>query len=126
MSREILLRRVAAAHVALLVASALALAWLDHPIDGLVLGGALAGFSFVTFWAVARTLVEPGRKALAYALGSLKILLYFGLTAAVLSGRLVADPLGFALGVTCFVVAAIAVALAATRPQSLTGHYGSV
>src|ERR1700752_3954182 len=103
MARETLLRRVATTHALLVVASAVALGWAGRPLDGLLLGGALAGFSFVTFWGVGRTLVEPGRKALPYAVRRLKLLLYFGLPAAVLSRRLVADPIGFAIGVTCFV-----------------------
>src|SRR5882724_10711000 len=89
-ANETLLRRVAVTHALLLVVFASSLGFLGRPLDGLLLGGALSGFSFLTFWALARTLLGPGRKGLAYALGAMKILLYFGLTAAVLSGRLVA------------------------------------
>lgn len=127
MGRETLLRRVAVSELALVVASAVVMRIANRPLDGLLLGAALAGFSFLTFWALARTLVAPGRRGLAYALGATKILLYFGITAAVLSGRLVADPLGFAVGVSCFVFAAIGVGLAgAAAGPALDQRYGNV
>jgi hypothetical protein len=113
-----LLQRVAAVHLLLVGGLAIVLRQLGRPLDGLLLGGGLAGFSFVTFWVVARSIVEPGRKGLAFALGSLKILLYLALTAAVLSGRLVADAAGFAFGVSCFVGAVVGVGLLASRPHA--------
>ena len=124
MNRQILLRRVMSAHMALLAAAAIFLHARGLPLDGLFLGGLLGGFAFVTFWAIARTLVDPSRKALAYVLGSMKILLYFGLTAAVLTGRLVADPLGFAIGITCFVASIVGVALVAPPVSDLADQYG--
>jgi hypothetical protein len=126
MNSQALLRSVAATHAGLVAASGVALAIAGQPLGGLLLGGALAGLSFVTFWALGRALVEPGRKAVAYVLGSFKILLYLALTAAVLSGRLVADALGFAIGVTCFVCAAIGVALAASPRAAIDARYGSI
>ena len=127
MTKEALLWRVAMAELSLVIASAVCLRLAGRPLDGLLLGAALGGFSFLTFWALARTLVTPGRRGIAYALGAMKILLYFGITALVLSGRLVVDPLGFAVGVSCFVVAAIGVALAGSAAGPALDHrYGSV
>ena len=127
MARETLLRRVALTELALVIASALLLRLANRPLDGLFLGAALGGFSFLTFWAFARTLVAPGRRGLAYALGTSKIVLYFAITAAVLTGRLVVDAFGFAVGVSCFVFAAIGVALAGSVAGSALDHrYGSV
>ncbi len=114
---ESLLRRVAFVHVALLAAAAVAIHRLGGRLDGLAFGGGLAAFSYFTFWVMARTLVQPDRKALAYVLGSAKVLLYLGLTAAVLSGKVVTDAAGFAVGVTCFVTAVIGTALAWPAPQ---------
>src|SRR5262249_42782730 len=112
MGRERLLYNVGAAHAALLGVMSLALHAFGWPLKGALLGGGLIGFSFVTFWVVARSITEPGRKPLAIVLGSLKVLIYLALSAAVLSGGLVADGEGFALGVSCFVLATLLVALA--------------
>jgi hypothetical protein len=121
MSRDRVLYNVGATHAALLAAMSLALHAFGWPLKGPLLGGGLIGFSFVTFWIVARSITEPGRKPLAIVLGCLKVLLYLALSAAVLSGKLVADGEGFALGVSCFVLATLLVALAtiAHRPPRL-------
>lgn len=111
MANDLVLHRVAWTHAASLAALALVLGLLGWPLRGALLGGGLAGFSFVTFWVVARSIVEPRRRGLAMLLGSLKIVAYLSLSAAVLSGRLVADASGFALGVSCFVAAALIAAL---------------
>jgi hypothetical protein len=111
MNRDLALRRVAAVHVGLLAALLIAQHLLGLSHRGALLGGGLAGFSFVTFWVVARSITEPRRKGLAIVLGFLKIVFYLALSAAVLSGRLVADGGGFALGVSCFVAATVIVGL---------------
>jgi hypothetical protein len=111
MSRDYVLYRVGIIHAALLAAMSLALHAFGWPLKGALLGGGLIGFSFVTFWVVARSITEPGRKPLAIALGCVKVLIYLALSAAVLSGRLVADGEGFALGVSCFVLATLLVTL---------------
>jgi hypothetical protein len=105
------LRRVGEAHVALVSALTLVLALTGHPVRGALLGGALIGLSFATFWIAARALTDPARRKLATLLGITKVSLYLGLSAAVLSGRIVADADGFALGVSCFPLATLAVAL---------------
>jgi hypothetical protein len=108
---EGILRRVGEAHVALVSALTLVLALTGHPVRGALLGGALIGLSFATFWIAARAITDPARRKLATFLGVVKISLYLGLSAAVLSGRVVADADGFALGVSCFPLATLAVAL---------------
>jgi hypothetical protein len=115
MNEERILRRVAATHVALVAVLVAAFQALGWPLKGSLVGGGLIALSFATFWVVARAIVEPRRKVAAFALGMLKISLYFALSAAVLTGRFSADPLGFALGVSAFVAATILVA-ATERP----------
>ena len=119
MSRDQVLYQVGATHAALLAVVSLTLRALGWPLKGALLGGGLIGFSFVTFWVVARSITEPGRKPLATVLGSLKVLIYLAVSAAVLCGKLMADGEGFALGVSCFVFAALLVALTtkARRPH---------
>jgi hypothetical protein len=112
MNRDLALRRVAVVHVGLLAALLIAQGLLGFPHKGALLGGGLAGFSFVTFWVIARSITEPGRSGLAIALGILKAGLYLLLSAAILTGRLAADGGGFALGVSCFVAATVIVGLA--------------
>ncbi len=118
MSRDRVLYQVGASHAALLAAMSLGLHAFGWPLKGILLGGGLIGFSFVTFWVVARSITEPGRRPLAIVLGSLKVLIYLALSAAVLTGKLVADGQGFALGVSCFVLATLLVALA-TKARSV-------
>jgi hypothetical protein len=119
MSRDHVLHRVGIIHAALLAAMSLTLHAFGLPLKGALLGGGLIGFSFVTFWVVARSITEPGRKPLAIVLGSVKVLIYLALSAAVLSGKLVADGEGFALGVSCFVLATLFVALSSKARQPL-------
>jgi hypothetical protein len=111
MSRDQTLSYVGATHAALLAIVSSALYVFGWPLKGTLLGGGLIGFSFVTFWVVSRSVIEPGRKPLAIVLGSLKVLVYLALSAAVLAGKLVADGEGFVLGVSCFVLATLLVAL---------------
>jgi hypothetical protein len=111
MGRDVVLQRVGALHVALLGVLVLAQLGFGYPLKGALLGGGLAGFSFVTFWVVARSITEPRKKGLAILLGVLKISFYLALSAAILRGHLVADGVGFALGVSCFVAATVIGAL---------------
>jgi hypothetical protein len=119
MRSERVLWRVGATHGALLSALLLALALLGHPLRGALLGGSLIGVSFATFWTAARAITNPGRRYLAIVLGVIKIALYLGLSAAVLSGRVVADADGFALGVSCFLLAILTVVLASHTSPSI-------
>ena len=109
MTSERVLWRVGATHAALLSVLVLALALLGHPVRGAILGGSLIGLSFATFWVGARAIACPGRRGLAILLGVAKVALYLGITAAVLSGRVVADADGFALGISSFLLATMGV-----------------
>jgi hypothetical protein len=119
MGSDRLLWRVGGAHGALVLALVFALVIFGHPVRGVLLGGSLIGFSFATFWIVARSITNPNRRGLAIVLGVIKVTLYLGLSAAVLSGRLVADADGFALGVSCFVVATLAAVFATHAPAAI-------
>jgi hypothetical protein len=57
----------------------------------------------------ARSITNPARRGIAVVLGVAKVSLFLGLSAAVLSGRVVADADGFALGISCFLLATLAV-----------------
>ncbi|MET0151423.1 MAG: hypothetical protein ABW298_02285 [Candidatus Binatia bacterium] len=105
------LRRVGEAHAGFVSVLALVFGLAGHPVRGVLLGGALIGLSFATFWIAARAITDPARRKLAAVLGVIKVSLYLGLSAAVLSGRVVADADGFALGVSCFPLATLAVVL---------------
>ncbi len=107
MTSERVLWRVGAMHAALLSALLLALATFSHPLRGALLGGSLIGLSFATFWMAARSMTNPARRGIAIVLGVAKVALYLGLSAAVLSGRVVADADGFALGISCFLLATL-------------------
>jgi len=109
-TRERTLWQVAGVHAALLATLVLLLGATGPRGQGALLGGGLIGFSYVSFWMVARSIAHPRGRPVAILLGSLKILLYFGLTAAALTGTFVTDGAGFALGVTSFVAAVVAVA----------------
>jgi hypothetical protein len=119
MRSERVLWRVGAMHGALLSALLLALALCGHPLRGALLGGSLIGVSFATFWMVAHALTNPARRKLAIVLGVTKISLYLGLSAAVLSGQVVADADGFALGVSCFLLAILTVVFASYASPSI-------
>lgn len=112
MANDRVLWRVGEAHAALVSALALVLALLGYPLRGVLLGGGLIGLAFVTFWMIARSITNPRRRGLAILLGVIKVALYLTFGAAVLAGRVVVDAEGFALGVTCFLLATLAGSLA--------------
>ena len=122
MARETLLRRVALTELALVIASALLLRLANRPLDGLFLGAALGGFSFLTFWALARTLVAAGRRGLAYALGATKWQTIWHqvlpvATPGILTGLILA--LSRAIGETAPLIIAGAVTFATFAPDSI-------
>ncbi|MGH7899103.1 MAG: hypothetical protein ACREQQ_14200 [Candidatus Binatia bacterium] len=118
MDKNVVLVRVGVTHVLLLVALLVALRVSGLPLRGALLGGGLIGFSFVCFWGIAGAIAAGNRRSLGFALAMLKILAYLGLTATILTGKLTADGGGFALGVSCFVMAAVAVAWMERLPRS--------
>jgi hypothetical protein len=109
MTSEGVLWRVGVMHAVLLSVLLLALATFGHPLRGTLLGGSLIGLSFATFWMAARSITNPARRGIAILLGVAKVALFLGLSAAVLSGRVVADADGFALGISCFLLATLTV-----------------
>lgn len=118
MNRDVVLVRVAVLHGVFLGGLLVALRLAAQPVRGALLGGGIAALSFASFWVIARSITDARKKVLAVMLGSAKILAYFTLTALVLSGRLVADASGFALGVTCLVAAVLGgAALGVPRAQ---------
>ena len=125
MGRDRVLHQVGVTHAAFLAVMSIVLHRFGWPLKGTLLGGGLIGFSFVTFWVVARSITEPGRKPLAIVLGGLKVVIYLALSAAVLTGKLVADGEGFALGVSCFILATVLVAFA-TKFRSVGRPSGDV
>ena len=82
--------------IVLLAVMALTLAGCQTAREDRILGGSLIGLSFATFWMAARSITNPARRGIAVVLGVAKVSLFLGLSAAVLSGRVVADADGFA------------------------------
>jgi hypothetical protein len=111
MARDFILFKVAIGHALLLCVLLAGLSVASQPIDGALLGGGLAALAFGAFWVLATSITNPRRRGLGRFLGSLKMIAYFALIVAALTGKLVIDPAGFALGVTCFIVAVMAAAL---------------
>ena len=104
------LGRLQATHWGLVAVAALASAAAGAPgATGVLLGGGVIGLS-VLFYAVAlRLVVRHMRPRLAIALLSVKLLAFLGLGwLAFVAGRANRpDPIGFALGLTCFPLAAV-------------------
>lgn len=118
MSREIVLLRVGVLHVILVMGLASVLAVAGRRIDGALVGGAAMAASLFLLWAMARSVVAAGRRALVGLLGIAKISMYLGLAGAALSGKLAVDGAGFAAGVACFLLATVAVTLFEARLAS--------
>jgi hypothetical protein len=116
MYREALLVRIALLHAAFLAAASAAGVVTGLPVRGLALGGGAMALSLVLIWAMARLTLAARPRWLA-VVASLKILLYLSLLTATLTGRLVADGAGFAVGITCFVVATLAVVTLSPRAR---------
>ena len=110
MLREDILRRVGLVHAALLAVFGLGLAASGFPVKGILLGGGAMALSAGFLWGTARAVID-GRRAAVLAFGTLKFVTYLGLVVLVLGGRLHADGVGFAIGITCFLVATVIVAL---------------
>jgi hypothetical protein len=87
-------------------------------VGGVALGGGVIGVSVPIYAAGLRLLVRPGRRRLAIGLlfAKLSILLALGwLAFAAGARRYRPNPIGFALGLTCFPVAAVWEALRRQR-----------
>jgi hypothetical protein len=78
-------------------------------VGGVLLGGAAIGLSVALYAAAARVLLARAGPRLAIGLLSVKLLAFLGLGwLAFASGREHRpDPIGFAVGITCFPAAAV-------------------
>ena len=123
MKQEFLLVRVAWLHAALVTAAVIAAVAAGWSVRGLVAGGAVTAASLLLIWGMARLTLRERRRALAL-LASVKILLYLALLTAALTGWLVVDGEGFALGITCFVVATVVVTGFSNKRQQI--HSGAL
>ena len=78
-------------------------------VGGVLAGGAVIGLSVLLYAAGLRSMLRRGRPRLAIGLLSVKLLAFLGLGwLAFASGREHRpDPIGFAVGITCFPAAAV-------------------
>jgi hypothetical protein len=104
------LSRLQVRHWALVGVVAILAAAVGTPgAGGVICGGGMIGMSVVLYAAGLRILLRRGRASLAIALLFVKLLAFLGLGWFVFAsgeGRR-PDPIGFALGLTCFPVAAV-------------------
>ena len=75
---------------------------------GVLLGGGMMGLSVAVYDALYRLVVQGGRRRLAIGLLFAKVAAFVGMGwLAFASERVRVDPLGFAIGVTCFPLAVV-------------------
>jgi hypothetical protein len=88
-------------------------------VGGVVAGGAVMGGSVLLYAVGLRALLTGGRPRLAIGLLSVKLLAFLGVCWMTfsLAREHGPDPVGFALGVTCFPVAAVWEALRMRRAR---------
>lgn len=104
------LSRLQARHWALVALAAGASAAAGRPgVGGVLLGGGLIGLSVLLYRMGLRALLGRAGPRLAIALLFVKLLAFLGLGwwALTSGGENRPDPIGFAVGLTCFPVAAV-------------------
>jgi hypothetical protein len=102
------LRRIVARHLVLVIGLALGALVMGVGPGGVVLGGAVIALSVWLYGTMFEMVVGAGRRRLAIVLLFAKLAAVLGLGwLAFASGRGRPDPLGFALGVTCFPAAVV-------------------
>jgi hypothetical protein len=102
------LRRIVRRHVVLVSVVALAALTVGVGPGGVALGGGLIALSVWLYGTLFELVVGAGRRRLAIVLLFAKLAAVLGLGwLAFASGRGRPDPLGFALGVTCFPAAVV-------------------
>jgi hypothetical protein len=103
------LRRLQVRHWGLVAAATLAAGVADRAFAlGVLLGGGAIGLSVALYAVGLGLLVRNRRPRLAIGLLSVKLLALLGLGwLAFTSGRFGPDPIGFAVGVSCFPAAAV-------------------
>jgi hypothetical protein len=101
--------RLQARHWCLVATAALVAAIAGRPgIGGTLLGGVMMGLSVALYGALVGLVVVGGRRRLAIGLLFAKLAAFLGLGwLAFASGSERPDPIGFALGVTCFPIAVV-------------------
>ena len=110
MTAEPSLSRLQARHWGLVVASAIAFAAAGRPgVGGVLIGGGAIGLSVLLYAGGLRVMLRRARPRLAIGLLSVKLLAFLGLGWFVFaSGREHRpDPIGFAMGISCFPAAAV-------------------
>ena len=110
MSATASLARLQGRHWALVAICALAARAAGQPgAGGVLLGGAVIGLSLLLYGAAARIVLRGAGTRLAIVLLSVKLFAFLGLGwLAFAAGREYRpDPIGFALGLTCFPAAAV-------------------
>ena len=104
------LSRLQRSHWALLTSAMLVSLAAGRPgIGGLLLGGGVMGLSLYAYAVGVRVLVNRARPRLAIGVLFVKLLAFLGLGWFVFTSGVDSrpDPLGFAVGVTCFPAAAV-------------------
>jgi hypothetical protein len=104
------LSRLQARHWGLVGVAAAVAAALGRPgLGGVLLGGASIGLVVVLYSAAGRMLLRQRRTSLAIGLVFVKLAAFLGLgwLAFGLGGALRPDPVGFALGLSCFPAATV-------------------
>ena len=92
----------------LLVAAAVAAAAFGGRAGGVLIGGVAIGLSVAAYGVALDALVRRGRRRLAIGILFVKLAALLGLGAlALASKRFHPDPIGFAVGVSCFPAAAV-------------------
>ena len=94
-----------------LVAAAAAVAWLvgTPGAGGVLVGGSVIGVSVLLYAVAFNFLTNPRRRRLAIGVFFVKLAALLGLGWLVLGSgiEITPDPLGFAVGLTCFPTAAV-------------------
>jgi hypothetical protein len=104
------LRRLQGRHWALVALAAGISVTIGRPgAGGVLLGGALIGLSVLLYVVALRSMLERRRPRLAIGLLSVKLLAFLGVgwLAFASDREHRPDPIGFAVGITCFPAAAV-------------------
>ena len=104
------LSRLQARHWGLVAAATLGAALVGAPgAGGVLVGGAVMGVSVLLYAVAFGLLTDPRRRRLAIGVFFVKLAALLGLGWLVLGSgiEITPDPLGFAVGLTCFPAAAV-------------------
>lgn len=110
MTSSVSLSRLQARHWALVAVAAAVAALAGAPgVGGVLIGGAVIGMSVFLYAVGFGMFTDPKRRRLAIGVFFVKLVALLGLGWLVLGSGLemTPDPLGFAVGLTCFPAAAV-------------------